>query len=254
VLRAAGVTNRGRVRSANQDCFGIDEGLCLCVVADGMGGHNAGDVAARIAVDAVTGWIRRVASGIDACGPGSSPIGVDPSLSEGGNLLRTAIYLAHLRVVETAAAMEAYAGMGTTIVAALVRGDRLSVGHAGDSRCYLYDRFGIRQLTVDDSWIAQASPADRAQLSRHPLRHALTNVLGGRQGAEVHVTEEALTGGELMALTTDGVHTVLDEVQIGRTLREGPSVAHAASRLVQTALHLGSRDNCTAVAAQYLPD
>jgi serine/threonine protein phosphatase PrpC len=90
-------------------------------------------------------------------------------------------------------------------------------------------------------------------LQNHPMRNALTNAVGARAGAEVHVVEETLRGGELIALTTDGVHGVLDDARIRRLLAEGDPAA-AATDLVRVALARGSRDNCTAVVAQYLSD
>src|SRR5712692_2327817 len=175
VLRAHGVTDKGRVRATNEDYFVIDERLRLCVVADGMGGHNAGEVAARMAVDAIVEFVRGVQRG-DAhpslSVDGTWPFGLDPALSESGNLLRTAIHLANVQILEAAGAGEEYAGMGTTVVAALVVADRLSVAHAGDSRLYLITKRGIRQITHDDSWVAtvlaQNPEADPALLQHHP--------------------------------------------------------------------------------------
>src|SRR5260370_39659080 len=143
MLEAYGITDKGRVRATNEDCFAADEALRLCVIADGMGGHNAGEVAARIAVDAVVEFVRD--------GAGGWPFGVDPGLTDAGNLLRTAIYAANARILEAAIGAEEYEGIGTTIVAALVAGDRLSVGHVGDSRFYLFANGSLRQLTPDHS-------------------------------------------------------------------------------------------------------
>ena len=126
MLQAWGVSETG-ARPTNQDRFAIDEDLRLCVIADGMGGHKAGEIAARTAVDTVLDVLRdrhRI----------GWPFGFIPSFSEAGNLIRTAIYLANMRVLEEAGHSIACAGMGTTIVAALVVDGRLSVGHAGDSR------------------------------------------------------------------------------------------------------------------------
>ena len=133
-LRAYGLTDKGRVRPTNEDCFAIQEELGLCVVADGMGGHNAGEVAARLAVDAVVDFVRlrsleTPASFGETGPPDAWPFGFDPSLSADGNLLRTAIHLANVQIREAAVASHDYAGMGTTIVAARVSG-RPPVGRA----------------------------------------------------------------------------------------------------------------------------
>jgi protein phosphatase len=257
VLRAQGVTDKGRVRQTNEDCFVIDERLGLCLIADGMGGHNAGEVAARLAVGAVVEYLRETAVPSEPAGETSGwPFGFDPSLSKAGNLLRTAIQVANIQILEAAVNSEAYAGMGTTIVAALVDGPTLSVAHVGDSRLYLFDGDRLRQLTPDDSWLAsvlaQDPGVDPDMLQNHPMRNALTSAVGARAGADVHVVEETLQGGELIAMTTDGVHGALDDARIQRLLAEGGDPAAMATNLVRSALARGSRDNCTAIVGQYL--
>src|SRR6185369_15618205 len=107
---------------------------------------------------------------------------------------------ANMRILEMAGSSSAYAGMGTTIVAALATDGRLSVGHVGDSRLYRVDGGRFRQLTGDDSWMAAVMAnnprADAAQLEYHPMRHVLTNVVGSRSRTEVHVVEESLSSGD----------------------------------------------------------
>ena len=252
MLRAHGITDKGRVRPINEDCWAFEPSRGLCVVADGMGGHKAGEVAARIAVETIVASV--IASEPDA----EWPFGFDPSLSNTGNRLRTAIQLAHLHVLETAVTSDHYAGMGTTIVASIMDGDRLSVAHAGDSRLYLLAGDRLRQLTHDDSWmasmLAQDPAADRGHYERHPMRNALTNVVGARRRAEVHVIEETLSGGELLVLTTDGVHGVLDDERLEQVLLDGKDEREMAEKLVAAALTRGSHDNCTALVARYLRD
>ena len=210
-----GSQRQGPVRPTNQDRFAIDEDLRLCVIADGMGGHNAGEIAAHTAVDAVLDVVRdRQRAGW--------PFGFDPALSEAGNLIRTAIHVANLQIVEQAGHSSACAGMGTTIVAALVVDGRLSVGHVGDSRLYRLAGGRLRQLTGDDSWMASVMANDpRANVSLleyHPMRHVLTNVVGSRRRTDVHVVEEPLARGDRLLLTTDGVHGVLDDRRLERLL------------------------------------
>ena len=251
MLRAHGITDKGRVRPINEDCWAFEPSRGLCVVADGMGGHKAGEVAARIAVETI------VASVSTDQPDAEWPFGFDPSLSNAGNRLRTAIQLAHMHILETAVTSDQYAGMGTTIVASLVDGDRLSVAHAGDSRLYLLAGDRLRQITHDDSWmasmLAQDPEGDRGRYDRHPMRNALTNVVGARRRAEVHVIEETLSGGELLVLTTDGVHGVLDDERLEQVLLDGKDEREMAEKLVAAALARGSHDNCTALVARYLP-
>ena len=269
-LQAYGLTDKGRVRPTNEDCFSIQEELGLCVIADGMGGHNAGEVAARLAVDAVVDFVQerslsanrraslslRATSG-QAGEPDASawPFGFDPSLSADGNLLRTAIHLANVQIREAAISSHDYAGMGTTIVAARVAHGRLSVAHVGDSRLYLVAGRALRQVTRDDSWmvsmLAHDPSADPVLLQHHPMRNALTNVVGAAARTEVHVAEQALAGGELMLLSTDGVHGVLDDHRVERMMLEDDDPRAIAHGLIKAALARGSSDNCTAVVARY---
>jgi serine/threonine protein phosphatase PrpC len=113
----------------------------------------------------------------------------------------------------------------------------------------------LRQMTRDDSWMASMlahdPQADPLLMLHHPLRNALTNVVGARPRTEVHVAEETLSGGELLLLSTDGVHGVLDEARLGRLLSEDEDPRAIAEAVVATALMRGSRDNCTAVVARY---
>src|SRR5436190_21633290 len=216
VLRAYGVSDKGRVRSTNEDHFAVDERLRLLVVADGMGGHNAGEVASHVAVDTIVGFVG------DARDPtfDTWPFGFDRTMSDESNILRTAVHLANTRVLETAGTTTEYAGMGTTVVAAIVGDDRVSVAHVGDSRLYIALNGKLRQLTRDDSWMATilaTNPeTDPAMLQHHPMRHALTNVVGSRTAADVHIVEEPLSGGEVLLLTTDGIHGVLDTSALER--------------------------------------
>ena len=251
MLVTFGATDKGRVRPINEDCFAIREELGLCVIADGMGGHKAGEIAARTAVDTVLDVVRdrhRI----------GWPFGFNPSFSEAGNLIRTAIYLANMRVLEEAGQSVAYAGMGTTIVAALIADGRLSVGHAGDSRLYRLAGGRLRQLTGDDSWMATVMArdprADPSILQHHPMRHVLTNVVGTRRTTDVHVVEEPLVRGDRLLMTTDGVHGVLDDGRLEGLLADSRDLAGAASAIVRAAIARGSRDNCTAIVAQYCAD
>ena len=254
MLRAYGSTDKGPLRPTNEDYFGIDEHLGLCVLADGMGGHNAGEVAARMAVDAVTDYVRLAILEGGAREAGMSwPFGFEPSLSRAGNLLRTAVLVAHVQILDASMSVDRYSGMGTTIVATLLSEGRLSAAHVGDSRLYLFGP-RLRQLTHDDSWmvrvLAADACADRLLFQNHPMRNALTNVVGVGACLDVHVLEEQLAGGARIVLTTDGVHGVLDEGRVEQLLAEG-DIQDASRNLVAAALARGSRDNCTAVVAEY---
>src|SRR4051794_11384513 len=152
-----------------------------------MGGHNAGEVAARLAVDAVVAYVAEH-DGCPADDDSAWPLGYDPALSADGNLLRTAIHLANLQILEAAFGSADYAGMGTTIVAARVTARGLTVAHVGDSRLYVMANRRLRLLTEDDSWVAamlaRDPDLDPQTLAHHPLRNVLTNVVGTRPRTE----------------------------------------------------------------------
>jgi serine/threonine protein phosphatase PrpC len=253
VLRAQGVTDKGRVRASNEDCFAIDESLQLLVVADGLGGHNAGEVASRIVVDEVLEQVRAASNGDHY----DWPFGFDHARTEMANVLRSAVQTANMRILEAAGSSEELAGMGTTVVAAVIRLGVLSIAHVGDSRAYVVAEGRLRLLTRDDSWMADVLAndpnADPVALKNHPMRNALTNVVGTQSRTEVHITEEPLQGGELIVLTTDGVHGALSDPHIEELLNSNQHLERAGLVLVETALDRGSRDNCTAVVAHYVP-
>lgn len=252
MISAIGLSDKGRIRKGNEDAFACAEDLQLFIVADGMGGHNAGEVASQFAIEAMVGFVRRSNNRDEF----SWPYGIDPTLSFDGNRLRTAIYLANRRVFRAAEEHDDYTGMGTTVVSALIVDSTLIVGHVGDSRLYMLSAGGeLRQLTQDDSWAATILAAelgdDKVPLSNHPMRNVLTNVLGARDQTDIHLAEIPLRGGELMLLCSDGLHGILADEAIRRVLLAETSLESAAHTLIQEALDAGSRDNVTALLIRY---
>jgi protein phosphatase len=238
------------VRRTNEDAWFTDEALGLLVVADGMGGHAAGEVASRLAVEAVVGFIRRTSEDDEH----SWPYGIDSHLSLNANRLRTAVHLANRRVFREAESHDDYTGMGTTIVAALLAHGVLSIAHVGDSRLYHAANGQLLQLTIDDSWAATVlgqNPLDSASVEHHAMRHVLTNVLGARDQTDIHIQERPVAAGELLLLCTDGLHGSMDDRLIHEVLRRHETVERTAEALVRTALGQGSRDNVTALVATW---
>ncbi len=250
MLTVHGVSDTGPIRKTNEDRFAADEGLQLLVVADGMGGHLAGDVASSLAVDTIAGFVRRSQEE----GECSWPYGIDPQLSLCSNRLRTAIHLANRRVFRAAEKHDDYTGMGTTVVCGLLTGNRLSVGHAGDSRLYLLARGELTQLTIDDTWeatvLAGPNEAISPSQARH-MRHVLTNVLGAQELAVIHLREHELEGGETLLLCSDGLHNVVDDKELCRLLGSDEPLPDIGARLIDAALTRGTRDNVTAVLGRY---
>jgi PPM family protein phosphatase len=251
VIRAFGVSEAGRVRKTNEDRYVLDPEMRLFAVADGMGGHRAGEVASELAIETLTAFIRQSLKDDDP----TWPYGVDPQLSIDGNRLRTGICLANRRVFRAAETSDDYAGMGTTIVGVLVNGAHVAIGSVGDSRIYLLSDGTLEQLTVDDSWAARILAQDTSlqadEIAQHPMRNVLTNVLGARDSVDVHVSERTLVGGDLLLLCSDGVHGVLPPDAIQKVLENTSDVAHAPRKLVDAALEGGTRDNLTALVIRY---
>ena len=249
MFSAFGVTDKGRSRASNEDCFAIHEPLGLVVVADGMGGHNAGEVASRMAVDVLSDYF--------STDQAEWPFGFDAEVSAAANRMRTAILLANVQILESAITVDDYAGMGTTVVAAQVWGRRLVCGHVGDSRLYIWSGGSLRALTADDSWMASMLAndpgANPALLQQHPMRHALTNVVGTRPRTDVHLVETQLNAGDRILMTTDGVHEVVDDGRLERLISQDQRPEAIANAIVKTALARGSRDNLTAVVVDCAP-
>ncbi len=254
MIRACGVSDVGRVRKSNEDRFISDPDLRLFAVADGMGGHKAGEVAAQLAIDAISGFVSRSATDNDV----TWPYGIDDSLSFDGNRLRTAICLANRRVFRAAESTDDYGGMGTTIVALILSGAQAAIGSVGDSRIYRLSAGRLLQVTTDDSWastiLAQDPTLKPEDIAQHPMRNVLTNVLGGRSTVEVHVSEHTLRDGDMLLLCSDGLHNVMDLDIVQGILEKAPDVNGAARTLVETALERGSRDNVTALVVRYEAD
>ena len=248
MLTAHGVTHTGHVRKTNQDTLLIDLDLGLFLVADGMGGHAAGEVAARLTADTVRSFIARSRDG-DKC---TWPFGIDPDSSFAANRLRTAVQLANRRVFRASESRDDYSGMGSTVVAALVAGEQMAFAGVGDSRVYVNTDTGLTQLTTDDSWVAtmlaRDPEADATSLATHPMRHVLTNAIGACEETEVEIGERTLGPREVLLLCSDGLHGSLDDATLAGSMVSGVDVAVAAQRLLDAALERGVTGVCEGLA------
>jgi serine/threonine protein phosphatase PrpC len=254
MLIAHGATHTGKVRKTNEDAFLAEPERGLFLVADGMGGHNAGEVASQLALEAIRGFLARSADGHDF----TWPYGINPSLSFHGNRLITAVKLANRRVFKAGESRDEYAGLGTTVVVALIDDGQLSFSGVGDSRIYVLSQGRLEQLTQDDSWAAavlgREAGTDRAAIAAHPMRHVLTNAIGARGEIDVEVSERALKSGDTLLLCSDGLHGALDEHVIASHLASDASPETVAGALVDLALERDGKDNITALVVRWKQD
>ena len=243
-LTVGGRTETGQ-RTTNEDRLEWWLDLGLFVVADGMGGHNAGEVASRLAVDAIHAFIADSAS----VGDITWPFGYDTTSSVELNRLTTAVRLANLRVFGEASRLPELQGMGTTIVAALITSERVAIASVGDSRAYRWRQGELEQLTRDDTWLNSVmTPEEIGDADRtHPLRHVLTRVVGVGEDVRPSAREEMLKAGDTLVMCTDGVHGRLDPAAFARVLETNETTTDRAARLVGEALAKGTSDNATAL-------
>jgi serine/threonine protein phosphatase PrpC len=243
-------THVGAVRSHNEDAVAWDPDLSLAVVADGMGGHNAGEVASKLAIDSVRAFMRDSAADPDK----TWPFGVDASMSVAANRLRNAVKIANVRVFHAAEERAEYAGMGTTLVVGLLDGARLTFTSVGDTRIYSLAKSDFGQLTQDDSWIAmltKESGLDAAAFENHPMRHVITKVVGAQADVEVTVQQIDLVDGQVVILCTDGLYGEAGDDTVRTTLEAEPDLERAADALVARALDHGGHDKISVLLIRY---
>jgi serine/threonine protein phosphatase PrpC len=254
MIEAFGRTDVGRRRKVNEDSFLVAPESHLYAVCDGMGGHNAGEVASRMAVETLAAFVER--SGVEK--EITWPWGLDANLSFDANRLKTAIRLANTQVFQSADRNEELTGMGTTVVALLVSGSTMTIGSAGDSRCYLVRDGKLQQLTQDDSWVSAAlgeGILNSDDVERHPLRNVITKAVGARDSIDIEIIEQTLQAGDVALLCSDGLHGMIDDGEIARILVSTPdTLEDVTARLVDAANEAGGRDNVSVVLLRYSDD
>jgi PPM family protein phosphatase len=244
---AAGISDVGLQRDHNEDSFAILSEQELYVVADGMGGHRAGDVASRLATDAIVDFFRStVADDV------TWPFHFDSRLSEEENRLLTAIRIANRQIIEHSARSRECHGMGTTIVGALysARKQRMFIGHVGDSRAYRIRDGEIRQLTRDHSLVNDyllAMPELTEEQRSELPKNVITRALGMQDHVSVDLQSDDARVGDRYVLCSDGLSGMIDEQEMLEVVEQLPDLYEAARRLVAMANEHGGEDNITAV-------
>jgi serine/threonine protein phosphatase PrpC len=247
---ASGLSDIGRARSHNEDSYLVDLDLGLFVVADGMGGHQHGEVASRLAVDSILQSIQQPRQRRRRSAEG-------PQTGQASELLSEAVAGAHDYVLNAIQEDVSLLGMGTTVVAMLVHDDGAIIAHVGDSRAYRLEDGGMQLLTEDHTWVREqvsAGHLSERQAREHPLRNVVTQALGGTGEVAVEVSRERLRPGQLYLLCSDGLTSMLEDDEIEAFLTSDGSLDQMCRELVQAANQNGGLDNITVILVQVLEE
>jgi serine/threonine protein phosphatase PrpC len=244
-IQACGLSDVGLTRAHNEDYFEVDPRHRLFVVADGMGGHSHGEVAAQIAVQAIHDFIEKT-DDRDTTWPSVT----DSRLKRHSNLLKMAVRLAHDRVMGAIREDGSLSGMGTTVVGLLLEGTTAAVAHVGDSRVYRLRDGRLDQLTQDHTWVHEQVMAgflSKEQARSHPLKNVVTRALGGESDVVVDVREVEVQPGDLYLLCSDGLTSMLGDADIRERLASGRDLHEICRTLINDSNARGGIDNVTVV-------
>lgn len=249
-LSSASATDTGLRRSNNEDNLSVRDDLGLYVVADGMGGHAAGDVASEAAVEGIVAFVEATV----AMSPDQTwPIAFNPEHSVNANRLQAGFRMGNRRLASQIAASSELRGMATTAVAMLTGDGSATLAHVGDSRGYRLRAGALERLTRDHSWVEEqirVGALTEEAAREHPWRNIVTRALSGSEELEVDLQELELQVGDRLLLCSDGVFTVLSDDEIGEVLGRDTALHRICEALIQGANDGGGPDNVTAVVLQ----
>ena len=244
-INSFGSTDVGLLRTHNEDCFDVNDKYQVYIVADGMGGHNHGEIASQIAVASIRSFI---AESMDS--DGTLPMGYDSNLQHHSNHLKRSIHTAHDQVLKAIREDGSLLGMGTTVVGAMHQEAIVAIAHVGDSRGYRLRSGHLELLTQDHTWVNEqvvAGYLSEEQAKSHPLKNVVTRALGGDSDIVVDVLETEVREGDLFLLCSDGLTTMLSDEEIHERLVAEASLDDIGRRLIKDANARGGFDNITVV-------
>jgi serine/threonine protein phosphatase PrpC len=250
-VRFVGLSDTGKVREHNEDSIAMDLDIGLLVLADGMGGYNAGEVASGIAVKTIMSLVREQVEREDLSQPDRSS-----GLSRPTIILRDAILRANKIIYQTARTQPQCEGMGTTVVAALFFDNKVTIAHVGDSRLYRQRNGKFEQVTMDHSLLQEL--VDRGFYSAEEAQRAanknyVTRALGVEPSVEVEIQEVPAQKGEVYVLCSDGLSDMIEDEDIHLTINTfGDNLDTVARQLIQLANDNGGRDNISVLMAHVL--
>ena len=236
MLEAFGLSDPGCVRTNNEDSFLLDPEAGLYLLADGMGGAQAGETASQLAVESVAEFVRL-------------------SGERNVNVMIEAFQDANRRVLGRAATDMSLNGMGTTLVGVLQCGEELAIASVGDSRVYLFEEGVLFPITEDQTWaneVGRRLGLDDTLLKAHPMRHVLTMAIGVESALRIHSYSVRPAAGVQFLLCSDGLHGVVAHESMTEGLVRGQSLEAQAHYLVDAARHSGGPDNVTVVVLRWL--
>ena len=247
----AAMSDPGLRRATNEDSYCARPDLGLFAIADGMGGHVAGEVASRLAMGAIEQFVGDTATlDLDR----TWPVPYDPALGVTGNRLVAAFRLANRRIAEQVGRDASLRGMATTASAVLIHDTQPPVvAHVGDSRIYLLRGGELTRLTRDHSWVEEqvrAGILDARTASQHPWRNVVTRALTGGQDPEVDVAEITLQAGDRVLLCSDGLYAVVSDDEIAGEVQTAANLESLCAALVARANAAGGPDNVTTLAIE----
>ena len=253
-IEAYGLTDVGKKRKHNEDAYALDEAEGLFIVADGMGGHAAGEVAAKITVETIGEFIAATRQKEEA----TWPFKYNHELLFNSNRLAIAIEKANERVMSAVAAQPWLKGMGTTVVAGLLNEKILSLAHVGDSRAYMFRAGELTRLTDDHSWVHEQVSAGiltEDEAKTHPLKNVVTRALGGGPSVAPDLREMEFLPGDAFLFCSDGLTTMLSDEEIRDCVAvdEKKDAEALCQDLVDLANEKGGVDNITVVIVR-IPD
>jgi len=248
-ITSGGVTDLGRVRTNNEDCYKIVEPLHLFVLSDGMGGEAHGEIASAMAVETVVNHCLDIETN-----PAAQVIGrVDPNWSARTKRLSAAVHLANKNIFKSAEEDSDRHGMGATLTAAWIDGSKLSIAHVGDSRAYLLRSGSLLQLTRDHSLVAEQvrrGILTAAEAEESEMQSVLLRALGAQAEIEVDAEEHTLFPRDVLLLCSDGLSRMVTEPEIAGMLQAETDPARASEKLVALANERGGPDNISVVTVR----
>lgn len=245
-LKSGALTDIGQKRHHNEDCVFVNEAIGLFAVADGMGGHAAGEVASGAAIAALGEFVAQAHDDENI----TWPMAIREEFSREENILHTAVALANQQVCSLAGENSAFGGMGTTIAAVYVYDDAAHVCHVGDSRVYLLRDGKLTCLTQDHSWVneqVQRHIISEEEARHHRWRNVITRALGNRQDVEIDLKSLPLEPGDKLLICSDGLTTMLSDDVIAEALSAKSEPEEICQELIRLANGAGGLDNVSAV-------